>query len=83
MIYLAAGSLAVLLVVSLSFASVIHWLVRQQARERDLLINQVCSLAGKPWQPPPARERVVHDPGPVLFQSPEQMTEDDLEPSVY
>lgn len=27
---------------------------RQHARERDLMLNQLLNLAGKPWQPAPA-----------------------------
>jgi hypothetical protein len=82
MIYIAIAALLLALTEGLSFASVLRSLVRQHARERDLLINQVCALAGKPWQPPPAREWKQPEPGPVLYASPEQMTEDDLE-SVY
>jgi hypothetical protein len=27
---------------------------RQHARERELLLNQLCNLAGKPWVEPPS-----------------------------
>lgn len=27
---------------------------RQHARERHLLLNQMCALAGRPWEQPPA-----------------------------
>jgi hypothetical protein len=30
--------------------------VRQQARERELLLNQIMHLAGRTWTPPPAAE---------------------------
>ena len=39
------------------FAGVLRAVIRQQHRERDLLVNQVCSLAGKPWQEAPATVR--------------------------
>ncbi len=32
---------------------------REHARREDLLVNQLCSLAGRPWLPPPASD----DPG--------------------
>lgn len=31
---------------------------REHARREDLLVNQVCALAGRPWQSPPADEYV-------------------------
>jgi hypothetical protein len=56
MIYIAFTALAVSAVTALALASVVRSLVRQQARERDLLINQVMHLSNKTWTPPPARE---------------------------
>lgn len=78
MLYLSLTLAVVPAVVAVAFAQVIRSLVRQQARERDLLVNQMCSLAGRPWQPAPSH--VVHDrPEPDLsFVSPEQWPEDDL-----
>lgn len=79
MIYVAVLALTVALLEGFSFAAVIRSLTRQQARERDLLINQMCSLAGRPWQPAPARGDPVPEPVPSgLFYSPEQLTDDDL-----
>jgi hypothetical protein len=34
-------------------AALFRGLVRQQARERELLLNQIMHLAGRTWQPPP------------------------------
>ncbi len=34
-------------------------MIRQHARERDLLMNQLLNLAGKPWQPPPSEPPFV------------------------
>jgi len=54
MLYVALASIAALVVVTISFAGVIRWGIRQQARERELLVNQLCALSGRPWQEPPA-----------------------------
>lgn len=47
---------------------------REHARERDLLVNQMCALAGKPWQEAPAAIRVVPDvePDETFYALPEQ-----------
>jgi hypothetical protein len=55
MIYLAFASLAVAALTALALASVVRSLVRQQARERDLLLNQIMHLSGRTWTPPPAQ----------------------------
>jgi len=60
MIYVAFTALAVSAVTALALASVLRSLVRQQARERDLLLNQIMHLSGRTWTPPPA-----HDPRPA------------------
>lgn len=59
MIYVALAEAAVLAVACLSFTGIIRWQIRQAARERELLVNQVCALAGRPWQEPPA---MVYEP---------------------
>lgn len=56
MLYVALALVAAVVVETLAFAALIRAQIRQAARERDLLVNQVCSLAGKPWQPPPSQE---------------------------
>jgi len=60
MIYVAFAAVALALIEGLSFASIVRSLVRQQARERDLLLNQIMHLSGRTWTPPPA-----HDPRPA------------------
>ena len=54
MIYVALAEAVVLAIAFISFASIVRWGIRQQARERELLVNQVCALSGRPWQEPPA-----------------------------
>ena len=57
MIWLAAAALAAtglswLALTTLALA--LRSVIRQAARERDLLINQLLHAQGKTWQPPPA-----------------------------
>lgn len=61
---IVAVILAVALIVAVvTFTEVVRSLVRQQARERDLLLNQMLNLAGRPWQTAPA-EVVTPEPEP-------------------
>lgn len=46
---------------SVAFASLIRSLIRQHARERELLLNQIMHLAGRTWTPPPADQWDPHD----------------------
>lgn len=57
MLVVALALVVALVVVSLAFAGVVRSLIRQHARREDLLVNQVCALSGRPWQPAPASER--------------------------
>lgn len=84
MIYVAIAALVVAAGQPVVFTQLLRGVMRQQARERGLLINQVCALSGRPWEPPPADryEVPVLEPEPTLFASPEQMTADDLEPVI-
>ena len=77
MLYVALALVVALIVVTLAFSAVIRSLVRQQARERDLLVNQMCNLAGKPWQPAPLPVHEAPEPD-LSFVSPEQWMEDEL-----
>lgn len=43
-----AEAVAIIVVVSAS-ASLVRSLIRQQARERDLLINKILHSTGRPW----------------------------------
>lgn len=70
---------AVVVVVVTAFLSLIRGLVRQHARERDLLTNQLLHAVGKDWQPAPADTPVVREerePQVLRFTpSPEQLSE--------
>ena len=56
MVYVTLAALAAAVLEVLTFARIISTQARAHARREDLLVNQICSLAGKPWEPPPARE---------------------------
>lgn len=74
MIIIALAAIAATAVASLTFASVVRSLVRSQARERDLLINQILHATGKPWQPAPATPAPVSEPESRAWTaSPEQL----------
>jgi hypothetical protein len=49
----AVAALVVLVFALYLCAALFRGLVRQQARERELLLNQIMHLAGRTWQPPP------------------------------
>jgi len=74
MMYVALAEAVVIAVVAISFAGIVRWLVRQQARERDLLVNQLCALAGRPWREPPAWHPEEPEEEPrVLVTIPDQL----------
>ena len=52
-VWVAVAALLVLALAIYSAGSLFRGLVRQQARERELLLNQIMHLAGRTWQPPP------------------------------
>lgn len=54
MVYVALAEAAVIAVIVAAGTGLLRWLIRAHARERDLLLNQLLNLAGKPWQPAPA-----------------------------
>jgi hypothetical protein len=51
--YVAALEAVALIAVCLAFARVIQQMIREHARERSLLTNQLLHLAGRTWQAPP------------------------------
>lgn len=58
MIYLVALVEPFLLVIVVSVAArLLQSERREHSRERDLLVNKILHLAGKPWQQAPADER--------------------------
>lgn len=77
MIWVALGSTAVLAVTVVAFCGLLRSLSRQQARERDLLLNQLLNLAGRPWQPPPSLSPepalTPWDEAEARFQDPDQV----------
>jgi len=56
MLYVALFLIAALVAVVVAFAGIVRSLIRQHARERDLLVNQILHLSGRTWTPPPADE---------------------------
>lgn len=56
MIYVALLEAVAVVVVALTFAKVAHWQMREHARERTLMLNQLLHLAGRTWEPPPAAD---------------------------
>ena len=76
MLAVAITAVCAFAAVSLALAHALRAQIRQAARREDLLVNQVCALAGKPWQSPPAREEVFV-PEPVLdrYVFPQDMPE--------
>ena len=54
MLYVALAEALAIVVVAVSFSGILRWQLRQSARREDLLVNQLCNLAGRPWQEPPA-----------------------------
>ena len=72
MIWVALVEAVAIVAPAVVSAGLVRSLLRQQARERDLLLNKVMFLAGKPWEPPPASEPAVEEP----------LEYDELEPGV-
>lgn len=61
MIVVAIVEAVAIVATVVTFAGVVRSLIRQHARERDLLINQLLHAAGNAWQPPPAAEKPARD----------------------
>lgn len=80
MLYVALVLSALLVVTVVAFTGLIRSLIRSNARERDLLLNQLLHASGKTWQPPPKLEPVVTSAWPAepvervirFTESPEQ-----------
>lgn len=75
----ALAAIAALAITTVAWAGVGRWLIRQAARERELLLNQIMHLSGKTWTPPPAetweQPTEVLDPGRYISSS-SQIPED-------
>lgn len=76
MLYVALASLIALAGTVVVFAGLLRSQARAHARREDLLVNQLCALAGRPWQAPPADDRSFRQVAPIgepmLIGSPEQ-----------
>ena len=59
MLYVALANAAALVVVTITLASILRWNVRQHARERERLVDQLCHLTGRPWNDAPAARPTV------------------------
>ncbi len=74
------GALAViwlLIIAVVAQAQLAKSMVREHARERQLLLNQLLNLAGKPWLPAPAETLPEPEPEPfgepILMTGPDQL----------
>lgn len=72
MVYVAVGALVIVAVQAVAFTSILRYVVRQGSRERELLVNQLCHLAGRPWREPP-REPLTPEEIVAEWAIPEQM----------
>ena len=62
MIWVALVEALAIVALAVVFAGLVRSLLRQQARERDLLLNQIMHLAGRTWAPPPADLPIAEEP---------------------
>lgn len=74
MIYVAIAACASTAVVSVVLGGLLRSIIRQGARERERLVNQVCHLSGRTWTPPPSWEPPPDDEPAekLLYLAPEQ-----------
>jgi heme exporter protein D len=73
----AITALAVLAFTIYTTGTLFRGLVRQQARERELLLNQIMHLAGRTWQQPPAvAELASFDDTIVSYIDPSQLPDE-------
>lgn len=73
MTYVALAEAFAIVVVAVVFGNALRITQRQAARDRDLLVNQLCALAGRPWQEPPSFRAPEVVPEFDLVTIPEQM----------
>ena len=73
----AISALVVLAFAIYMAGALVRGMVRQQARERELLLNQIMHLAGRTWQPPPSPEPAVafEEDDTVILVDPAQLPE--------
>ena len=74
MLYVALASLAVALVTAATLGSLLRYVIRQAAHERERLIDQLCHLTGRPWREAPAYQLPEDEPDiGNVWAIPEQM----------
>ena len=62
MTYVALTEAVALVALAMVFAGLVRSMIRQQARERELILDKLMHLAGRTWTPPPAGEPVAEPP---------------------
>ena len=62
MTYVALTEAVALVALAMVFAGLVRSMIRQQARERELLLDKLMHLAGRTWTPPPASEPIAEEP---------------------
>ena len=73
-VFVAVAALVVLALAIYLAATLFRGLVRQQARERELLLNQIMHLSGRTWQPPPVPDQpLAADEEPTVIIDPSQL----------
>jgi len=73
MVYVALAAIGVAALEVVCFAPVFRYVIRQSARERELLVNQLCHMAGRPWQEPPSWAPETPELVPDFVTIPEQL----------
>ena len=63
MVYVALAACAATAVVAIVLGNLLRIVIRQGARERELLVNQLCHVSGRPWQEAPAYAPEPAEPG--------------------
>ena len=72
----AITALAVLAFTIYTTGMLFRNLVRQQARERELLLNQIMHLAGRTWTPPPAAVDALGEDTMISYIDPSQLPDE-------
>lgn len=77
MLYVALAEAGALIAVVAAFAGLLRSLIRQHARERDLMLNKVLHSVGRPWETAPANEPEKPPEPPRLLRNVAQMAPED------
>ena len=72
----ALAALAVLALALYLAVALVRGIVRQQARERELLLNQLMHLSGRTWSPPPAAEPLAEPADTLVMVDPSQLPDE-------